>query len=123
MVLKPSLADVMQQLLHLRDFNHAGAAKCIQRIVSKATFTAVATHLTRQIIGREPRETHCPWLDQADNGSKRILLANRAGNNFLKIHLERTEEMLRQVRAMEADCLIRIASVIVVPVKQRRGSS
>ena len=42
MMLKAVLADVAQQLLHLRNLNHASAAKGIQRIVGKRTLADIA---------------------------------------------------------------------------------
>src|SRR5215472_3761015 len=95
------LADVVQQLLHLRDFDNPCAPECVQGIVGKATFAQIAAHFPRSVIGRESSETHLLRLDQADHGSKRILLAHGSSNDLLKIHLERTEEMLGEIRAME----------------------
>src|ERR1700722_3851481 len=112
-------ADVAQKLLHLLNLNHSSAAKSVERIVSKSSFTDIASHLSGGIVRGEAREAHLFRLDQTNTGSECVLLANRASDDFLEIHFHRAEEMFRQVRAVEADRLIRVRPIIIVPVEQR----
>ena len=55
-MLESVFADVVQQLLHLRNLHHAGAAKRVQRIVGKRAFAHVAAHLAAGVVGREARK-------------------------------------------------------------------
>ncbi len=47
-------------------------------------------------------------------------LSHRARNDFLEVHLHRAEKVLGEVGAMEADGLVRIVTVVIVPVEQCR---
>ena len=60
-----------------------------------------------------------PGLDAAHAGAEGVLLADGSGDDGLKIHDDVAEEMLRQVGAVEADGLVRVVAVVVVPVEQR----
>src|SRR5205814_10557899 len=91
-----------------------------KRIVGESPLANVSTHAPGGIVGRETRKTHRSRLDQANAGSVRVVLAYRARDNFLIVHLYGAEEMLRQVRAVKAHSLVRIAAVVVVPILQRR---
>ena len=42
----------------------------------------------------------------------------RSGNDFLEVHSDALEEVLGQIAAMEADGLIGIVAVVVVPIEQ-----
>ncbi len=106
--------------MHPRNLHDAGAAKGVERVVGELALADVAANLPGQIVGREAHETHLLRLDQADNRSECVLLADRARDDFLKIHFERAEEMLGQIGAMEANRFIGIATVVVVPVEQCR---
>ena len=117
-VLEAVLANVVQQLLHFWNFNHSRAAKGIQRIVCKTTFAYIATYLAGSIIRRKAREAHLLRLDKSNHGALCVFLADRAGDDFLEVHLERPEEMFRQISAVKANCLIGISPVIVIPIKQ-----
>src|ERR1700733_662350 len=121
MVLKAALADKMQQLLQFRNLNHARAAEGVERVVGESSFSNVAAHLPASIIGGEARKAHLLRLDEPDAGSEGIFFTHGAGNNLLKIHLHGTEEMFRQIRAVEADCLVGVRSVVIVPVEKSRG--
>jgi hypothetical protein len=44
-MLEATLADEVQQLLQVRNLDHARAAECVQRVVGEASFTYVAAHL------------------------------------------------------------------------------
>src|SRR5208282_553557 len=114
-VLEALLADVAQQLLQSRNLHHTRAAKGFQWIVCKAAAAGIAADFAVHVVGRKTRETHGARFYPADAGSERVFLADRAGDDFLKIHLYVFEEMLRQVAAVETDGLVRIASVVVVP--------
>ena len=64
MVLEAVLADVMQQLLHLWNFDNAGAAESVQRIVGKPSLADVTAHLARGVVGGEAGKAHLFRLDQ-----------------------------------------------------------
>src|SRR5437879_3878013 len=123
MVLEPLLTNEMQQPLQVRDFDYSRAAKRIQRVVGESSFAHVSAHLARGIVGREAGEAHFLWLDATDAGSRCVLLAPGSRNDLLKIHLHRAEEMFGQVRAVEANRLVRIRSIVVIPIEKRRGSA
>jgi hypothetical protein len=52
-----------------------------------------------------------------------VLLSHRSGDDFLEIHSYRPEKLFWQIRTMEAYRFIGIASVIVIPIEQRRRGS
>src|SRR6202020_1893886 len=108
-VLKAVLADVPQQLLHLRNLDDTGTAKCMQRIVGESALADITGDLTRKVVGRETREAHRPGLYRAVQRSMRIILADGPRDDLLEIHLNALiEEMLRQVGAVEAYSLVRV---------------
>src|SRR5580658_1221513 len=113
----------MQQPWHILDFHHSGAAEGVQRIIRESAFPHVSAHLAKGVVSREAGEAHFLRLDQPYAGSEGVLLSDRAGNDFLKIHLDGTEEVLGQVRTMEADCLVRVRSIVIVPIEKCRRSS
>src|SRR6478736_1045471 len=119
MMLESVLADIVQQFLHLRNLDHTRTAKRIQRIVRKPAMPNIAAHLPGSIVSRKARKAHLLRLDQSDHGAVSILFTYGPSDDFLEVHLERTEEVLRQICAVEAHRLVRIAAIIVVPIKQR----
>ncbi len=74
-----------------------------------------------EVIGGEAREAHRASLHAAHAGAEGVLLAHRAGDDGLEVHDDVFKEVLRQIGAVEADALVRIAAVVVVPVEQRAG--
>ncbi len=106
----------MQELLHVGNLDYPGAAKGFQGIVGKASLPGIAADFAAQIVGGKPREAHGAGFNAPDAGAKGVFLAYGAGDDGLKIHHHFFEEMFRQIAAMETDCLVRIASVVVVPV-------
>jgi len=69
-MLEALLANEVQQLLHLRDFDYARAPEGIERVVGKFAFAYVAPHFASGVIRRETRKAHLLGLDEADAGSK-----------------------------------------------------
>ena len=106
----------------LRNLHHAGAAERRQRIVGELALADVAIDGAFQIVGGEAREAHRAGLHQAFAGAVGVLAADGAGDDLLEIHLDALEEVLRQVAAVEADGLVGIVAVVVVPVEQGAGS-
>src|ERR1700724_2221320 len=100
-MLEAALADVAQQVLQLRNPDHAGAAERLQRIVGELTFPDVAVDRTFTIVGRKPREAQGAGFHAAHARSVSVLLANRACDDLLKIHADFFEEMLGKIAAME----------------------
>src|ERR1035441_2789042 len=119
-MLEAFAANELQQFLQLRNLCYARAAKCIERIVGKFTRTRIASYHAAPIVGGVARVTHRARLYAAHAGAKRVELADGPGNDFLVVHLHVFEEMLGQIRAVEADTLVRMSTVVVVPVEQRR---
>src|SRR5277367_5293802 len=63
MVLEAVFADVAQKLLHVRNLNHAGAAKRFQGIISERAPADVAADFPREVIGGKAREAHGAGFD------------------------------------------------------------
>src|ERR1700692_4970483 len=51
MVFKAVLADITQQLLHLRNLNHSCPAERMQRVVGKCTLAYIAGDLSGEVVG------------------------------------------------------------------------
>src|SRR5438445_11400079 len=98
MVLESVFADVMQQLLHLRNFDHSSAAKRVQRVIREPAFSNVAAHLPCSIVGGKASKAHLLWLDQANNRAVSVLFPDGAGDDFLEIQFERTQEVRGNIR-------------------------
>src|SRR5208337_3271339 len=118
MVLEALAADVLEQLLQLRNLGHARAAEGLQRIVGELSGAGISANHAAAIVSGVARKAHCAGLDAAHTGPKGVLLAHRAGNNLLVVHADILEEVLGQVGAVEADALVGMAAVIVIPVQQ-----
>src|SRR5262249_28458233 len=58
MVLESLAANVLQQILQVRNLGHARAAKGLQRIISESSFTDVSAQLAVGIVCRNTQETH-----------------------------------------------------------------
>src|SRR5258708_13229483 len=85
-VLETVLANVVEQLLHFRNFHHASAAESVQRIIGKAAFADVTAHLTRRVVGGETGKAHLLGLDQANDRPVSVLFSYGAGNDLLQIY-------------------------------------
>src|SRR5579859_2923302 len=101
-MLKAVLADIVEQFLHPRNLDHSSSAESIQRIVGESAFTHVTAHLPGGVVGGKTSKTHGLRLDQPHAGAKGILFSDGARNDFLEIHFRRPEEVLRQIRTVEA---------------------
>ena len=121
-VLEAVFADVAQQALQVGDADYAGAAEGVERIVGEFAFADVAADLAFAVVGGEAGEAHGPGFDQAHAGAVSVFAAHGAGDDLLEIHLDGFEEMLGQIAAVEADGLIGIVAVVVVPIEQGAGS-
>jgi len=107
-MLEPAFTNKVEQPLQLRDFDHARAAEGVERVVSKFAFADVAAHLASGVVGGEASEAHLFGLNESDACAEGVFLPNGSSDDFLEVHFDGTEEMLGQIRAVEADCLIRI---------------
>src|SRR5712692_2172176 len=121
-MLESVLADVTQEFLQVGNANHAGAPESLERIVSEFPFSDVTTDFPLPIIRRKTYKAHRAGFHLADTGSKGIFLADRAGDDLLKIHANVFEEVLRQIAAVKANRLVRVIGVVVIPIQQRTGS-
>src|ERR1700751_537409 len=110
----------MEQLLHPRDLYHSRSSEGIEWVVGETALAYVTPHVSGGIIGGEARERHLLRPDETDAGAERILLAYSTGDDFLKIHLYRAEEVLGEIGTMEAHRFVGVGSIVIVPVKQRR---
>src|SRR5690242_16917932 len=117
-MLKTVFADVVQQLLHLGDFDYAGAAESVQRVIGKSAFAHISAHLAGCVVGGEAGKAHLFRLDQSHAGAESVFLAHGAGDNLLEIHLHRAEKVFGKVGAVKADRLVGIRTVVIVPVEQ-----
>src|SRR5271168_860861 len=111
-------ADVAEQFLEVRDFYYAGAAERFEGIVGEGALAYVAGNFSGAVVGGEARETHGTAFDAADAGAEGVVFADGAGDDFLKVHADILEKMFRQVAAVEADGLVGIVGVVVVPVEE-----
>src|ERR1035438_9485133 len=117
-MLEAVFADKAQQGLEMENFHDAGTAESDQRIVGELALSHVAIDAAFQIVGGEAREAHRAGLHQALAGAVGVLAAHRAGDDLLEVHLDALEEVLRKIAAMEADGLVGIVAVVIVPVEQ-----
>src|SRR5208283_3587838 len=101
--------------------HHSGPAEGIQGIVGESAFADIAANPAGAIVGGKAREAHRARLHAADAGSEGVFAAHRPGDDFLEIHAHVLEEVLGKVAAMEADGLVGIVAVVVVPVEQGAG--
>src|SRR4051812_7630857 len=113
MMLVAAAADELQQLLKARDFDDSIAAKSIEAIFSEAALAQVAADFSVQIVGRNAAVSKWAGANRANDRSVGVLLADRAGNDFLVIHLLFGEKGFRQIRAMEHDAFIGISAEVV----------
>src|SRR6185503_10002003 len=112
-------ADMLQQLLQLRNLRHARAAECLQRIFREPSRARISAHDPAPVVRRITRIAHHARLYTSNASPERIQLAHRTRDDLLVVHLHVFEEVLRQVRAVEAHALVRVGSVVVIPVQQR----
>src|SRR5260370_31584933 len=103
----------------LRYLYTAAPANCFRSMSREGTAANIAANLPAKIIGGETGEGHESGFHAADASAEGVLLAYGSSNDGLKIHLHIFEEMLWQVAAMKANCLVWITAVIVVPVEER----
>src|SRR5260370_41940270 len=85
MMFEAVLADITQQILHLRNLNHACPAEGVQRIVGKRTLADIARDLSGKVVGGEAREAHRSSLYCAVQRAVRILFTNRPGYHLLEV--------------------------------------
>src|SRR5580704_6704267 len=111
-MLEAVFADVAEQFLEMRDFYYAGAAESFEGIVGEGAFAYVAGNFSGEIVGGETRKTHGAAFDAANASAERVVLADGAGDDFLKVHADILEKMLGQVAAVEADGFVGIVGVI-----------
>src|ERR1700722_1730856 len=109
-MLESVLADVMQQLLQLRDLHHAYTAERIKGSTGERAFAYVSANHPGCVVGGEARKAHRPRFYAAHDCAERILLADRSGDDLLEVHAHVLEKMLGQVAAMEAHGLVRIVA-------------
>lgn len=120
-VLETVFTNVTEKFLHLRDLDYPGAPKGFQGIVSERTRADVTTNSPQPVIGGKARIAHQAGFNAPHAGAEGIILANRARNDLLIVHLDITEEMFGQVATMEAHRLIRITAIVIIPVEQGTG--
>src|SRR5580693_9563330 len=116
-MLEAVFTNVTQQFLHVRNFHHTGAAESFQRIVGKSPFADVTANHSILIVSGKTRETHRSGLHLAHARSEGIVLSHRAGDDLLVIHAHFLEKVLGQIAAMEADGLVWILAVVIVPIE------
>src|SRR5581483_5462703 len=100
-----------------------GAAEGVQRIVSEAAIADIAADAAFAIARGETGVAHGRGFDAAHASTEGVQLADRSGNDLLEIHFDVGEEVLGEIAAVEADGLVWIITIIVVPIEQRAGRS
>src|SRR5580704_487969 len=111
------MTDELEQPLQLRNLRHARAAEGLEGIVGELAWPGIAANDAAAIVGGVPCKGHRSGFHFAHAGAESVLLTHGAGNDLLVVHPDILEEMFGQVGAMEADALVGIAAVIVVPVE------
>src|SRR5258708_8062082 len=117
-MLETVVTDVAQQFLQSWDFHDARTAERFERIIGEETVAGVATDFSMHIVRGKPRKAHGASLYAPHAGAKGVFFPYRARDDLLKMHLYFVEEMFGQVAAVETHGLVRIVSVVVVPVEQ-----
>src|ERR1035437_7213024 len=79
-------ADVLQELLQMSNFRHAGAAESLQWIVGEPARAGVPANDAATIVSGITRKAHVAGLDAAHARSEGVQLAHRAGDDGLVIH-------------------------------------
>ena len=121
-VLEAVFADVAEEVLHVGDLDDAGAAEGVEGIVGEGALADVAADLAGEVVGGEAGEAHGAGFDGAVERAVGVLLADGAGDDLLEVHLYAfVEEVLGEVGAVEADGLVGVVAVVVVPVEQGAG--
>ena len=119
---KPCSQIIAEEFLHVGDFDNAGAAEGVERVVGEGALAGVAGDAAGEVVGGKTREAHVAGLHGAVECAVGVLLAYRARDDELVVHLYAfAEEVLGQVGAVEADGLVGVVAVVVVPVEQGRG--
>src|SRR5690349_2678001 len=121
MVLIAVQTDVAEQVLQLLDAHHARAAEGVERIVSEFALAYIGAQLSGVVAGGNAAEAHGAGFDASHAGAERIRFAYGTGNDLLEVHAHVREEMLGKVAAMEADGLIGIVAVVVIPIEEGTG--
>ena len=121
-VLEAVLADVVQKLLEIGNLHDSDASEGIQRVVRERAFFHGPADCACGIVRRETREAHGTWLDSSDDCSEGVFLAYCARDDFLEVHADILEEVLGKIAAVEADGLVGIVTVVVVPIQQGAGT-
>src|SRR5258708_16778621 len=122
LMLESVLAYVAKKFLQEGNAYEAGTAEGFEGVVGKRAFAHVTADFPLPVIGRKTRKAHGAGFHLADAGSKGIFRADRARDDFLKIHSNVREETLRNIAAAKANCFVGIIGVVVVPIEQRTGS-
>lgn len=121
MMFKTVLANVAQKFLHARDLDHARSAERIQGVIGERAFADIAAHNAAAVVGGEAREAHRPRFYTPYARAERVFFTDCSGNDFLEVHAHILKEMLGEIAAVEADCLVGVVAVVIVPVEQRTG--
>src|SRR5207302_1989059 len=116
------LTDVMQQGLEFGNPYYPNTAKRIQGVAGELPFADVTADGSGPVIGGEAGETHGAGLNSSHDSSEGIVLAHGAGDDLLEVHADVLEEVFGKIAAVEANGLVGIVAVIVVPVEQCAGS-
>src|SRR5438067_13184191 len=91
-MLEPILTDIAHQPLEGRDFNHPVTSEALRAVGGDFPFADVSAHIPVQVVGGYTAKSQRPAFEVADDGPERVVFANRAGDDFLKIHFERIVE-------------------------------
>src|SRR5215471_9997305 len=123
MVFETLLADNFQEFLEARHLDNGAAAKGIQRVVNKLAVPCVGTDHAIAIIRRDPRIAEGTRRGTTRNGSISIFRAERRCEYFRIGHLDVSKKALGPVAAVKEDALVRVVSVIVIPIHKSTGSA
>src|ERR1700760_4951405 len=101
-MLESTFADEAEKFLQPGNSDDACAAEGFERIVGEFAFADVAADLAIEVVGGVAEVAHGSGFHSSDTSPEGVFFANGSGDDFLEVHLDVGEEVLRQVGAVEA---------------------
>src|SRR5437016_14677012 len=86
MMLVTVLANIGEQLLKIGNAANAVAAKRREWVIRQIAFADVSAYFARGVVGADAEVGERGGFDPANHGAVGVFLADRASNDFLKIH-------------------------------------
>ena len=119
MVLETVAADVLHQILQVRDLGYGSVTEGFQRVVRQTPLAYVRLHDPARVVRADApvRERHRGRA--TGQRTPGILLSHRRAEDRRRRDLDIRQKRLRPVTAVEEYAFIIVAGVIVIPIHQR----